>query len=151
MQICVFFFVCRRSEERAGTPTVDEPGVAANSNYPPPEVRPYNAPPMMGMVPPMQGPPPNLPPGYANPPAPMGTFPPTNGPPPNFRLPPPGAAPPYMPPGPYQVPPRPMFDTSRPPMTGPPPMYNPSYQGSRSHHRDYGLGDRRMRGRTPSG
>jgi E3 ubiquitin-protein ligase RBBP6 len=140
-----------RSEERAGTPTVDEPGVAANSNYPPPEVRPYNAPPMMGMVPPMQGPPPNLPPGYANPPAPMGTFPPTNGPPPNFRLPPPGAAPPYMPPGPYQVPPRPMFDTSRPPMTGPPPMYNPSYQGSRSHHRDYGLGDRRMRGRTPSG
>ncbi|XP_063904120.1 E3 ubiquitin-protein ligase RBBP6-like isoform X2 [Zophobas morio] len=139
-----------RSEERAGTPTVDEPGVSANSNYPPPDVRSYNAPPMMGMVPPMQGPPPNLPPGYANPPAPMGNFPPTNGPPPNFRLPPPGA-PPYMPPGPYQVPPRPMFDTSRPPMSGPPPMYNPSYQGSRSHHRDYGMNDRRMRGRTPSG
>ncbi|XP_044252807.1 E3 ubiquitin-protein ligase RBBP6 isoform X2 [Tribolium madens] len=140
-----------RSEERAGTPTIDEPGVASNANYPPPEVRPYNAPPMMGMVPPMQGPPPNFPPGYANPPAPIGTFPPTNGPPPNFRLPPPGAAPPYMPPGPYQVPPRPIFDTSRPPMTGPPPMYNPSYQSSRSHHRDYGMSDRRMRGRTPSG
>ncbi|XP_015838060.1 E3 ubiquitin-protein ligase RBBP6 isoform X3 [Tribolium castaneum] len=140
-----------RSEERAGTPTVDEPGVAPTANYPPPEVRPYNAPPMMGMVPPMQGPPPNFPPGYTNPPAPMGAFPPTNGPPPNFRLPPPGAAPPYMPPGPYQVPPRPIFDTSRPPMTGPPPMYNPSYQSSRSHHRDYGMSDRRMRGRTPSG
>ncbi|RZC32431.1 E3 ubiquitin-protein ligase RBBP6 [Asbolus verrucosus] len=141
-----------RSEERPGTPTVDEPGATSNSNYPPPEVRPYNAPPMMGMVPPMQGPPPNIPPGYQAQP-PIGTFPPTSGPPPNFRLPPPGTAPPpYMPPGPYQVPPRPMFDTSRPPMTGPPPIYNPAYPpGSRSHHRDYGMSDRRMRGRTPSG
>lgn len=97
----------------------------------------------------------------------MATFPPTHGPPPNFRLPPPGAAP-YMAPGyvflinyyfllrnlfrSYPVPPRPMFDTTRPPLTGLPPGFAPNYPpGSRPPHQSRDYSNRRIRERTPPG
>ncbi|VEN43520.1 unnamed protein product [Callosobruchus maculatus] len=123
-------------EGRSLTPTVDEPsrshfGGSAdyNSSAPPPGT----IPPVMGVAPPMQGPPPQtIPTTYSGPgQPPMGSFPPTQGPPPpNFR--------------PFPMQPRPMFDASRPPMGGPPP-FNPSFpQGSR---REYG----RRRDRTPPG
>ncbi|XP_044758580.1 E3 ubiquitin-protein ligase RBBP6 isoform X2 [Coccinella septempunctata] len=135
----------RNSEDRAGTPTIDEPGVSSNNyqyNSENPQTSISNIMPITGV----QGPPPNVPLTYPPGQQPISTYPPTTGPPPNFGLPPPNNVP-YMPPGPYANPPRPIFDPSRPPMTGPPP-FNPPFQSRPPHHRDY---DRGMRNRTPPG
>ncbi|KAI4457124.1 retinoblastoma-binding protein 6 [Holotrichia oblita] len=142
-----------RIEERPGTPTVDEPGGSnVGNNVYPPTSAPYPSapppgvlPPMIGMPPPhMQGPPPNYPPGQP----PPGVFS-NQGPPPNFRLPPPGTNPsaPFVP-GPYNAPPRPIFDSTRPPIQGPPPNYQ-NYP-PRSRNRDF-RDSSRLRARTPPG
>lgn len=92
--------------------------------------------------------------------------PPNQGPPPNFRLPPPGAPPfiqgystffvvlashvnRYYTYRGYNQPPRPVFDCTRPPISGPPsfpPMYPSGPRSSRG--RDYPR-DMPRRGRTP--
>lgn len=138
----------RRSEERQGTPTRDEPPGMGTNYIPPTSTDAFNP----GGLPPnmMQGPPPNnMPPGVFPPPGvqpPIGGFPPVSGPPPNFRIPPPGSQPPpFMGPGNYPVPPRPMFDPSRPPMGGPG-NYGPPYGG---RPRDFNR--RGIRERTPPG
>lgn len=149
----------RRSEERQGTPTRDEPPGLGDS-YPSTSTDAYRGPPPPGgvvtdsILPPgasIQGPPPgNGPPGTFPPgiqPSVSG-FPP-QGPPPNFRMPPPGSQPPpFMAPGTYPLPPRPVFDPSRPPIGGPPGNFGANYGGNRG--RDYG-GRRGGRERTPPG
>ncbi|XP_045475836.1 E3 ubiquitin-protein ligase RBBP6 isoform X2 [Harmonia axyridis] len=135
----------RTSEDRAGTPTIDEPG-ASSSNY---QYNTENSQTSINNMMPIsgvQGPPPNVPLTYPPGQQPISTYPPTSGPPPNFGLPPPSNVP-YMPPGPYANPPRPIFDPSRPPMAGPPP-FNPPFPSRPPHHRDY---ERGMRNRTPPG
>lgn len=50
------------------------------------------------------------------------------------------------------MPPRPVFDPSRPPVGGPVPPYSSGYSGHRSsRNRDYSNSGRGMRGRTPPG
>ncbi|CAG9859741.1 unnamed protein product [Phyllotreta striolata] len=124
----------RSRDRRSGTPTVDEPLASNNfpSNY---------ATSTIGTVGPIQGHPPPIPGNF---PAPIGTFP-AQGPPPSYRYPPPAGGAPYMPPGPYSIPPRGMFDVTRPPIGGPP----PNFQGfPPRNHRDY---NRRMLDRAPPG
>ncbi|KAK4874540.1 hypothetical protein RN001_013900 [Aquatica leii] len=148
-----------RTEDRPGTPTVDEPGVGGPTTMcsttvyhsapthfntaPPPNV--MN--PILGIPPPnMQGPPPIIQSAFPGQPI-AATYPPPNqGPPPNFRLPPPGG-PPYMG-GAYNVPPRPVYDCVRPPLAGPTsyPMYPSGPRPTRG--RDYSR-DMPRRGRTP--
>ncbi|KAF5302547.1 hypothetical protein FQR65_LT00919 [Abscondita terminalis] len=148
-----------RTEDRPGTPTVDEPGVGGPTTMcsttvyhsapthfntaPPPNV--MN--PILGIPPPnMQGPPPVMQPSFSGQSMAASYPPPNQGPPPNFRLPPPGG-PPYMG-GTYNVPPRPVYDCTRPPLSGPPtyPMYPSGPRPARG--RDYSR-DILRRGRTP--
>ncbi|KAG5887269.1 hypothetical protein JTB14_015706 [Gonioctena quinquepunctata] len=127
-------------EKRSGTPTIDEQA----GKYNPPVSYNNSMPPIMGQsapIQPIQG-------GYPPVQPPMGAFPPpAQGPLPNYRFPPPGTTP-YMPSGPYNVPPRPMFDANRPPLGGPPSNFNPNFPPGSRGHRDYG---RRMIDRAPAG
>ncbi|XP_076250053.1 uncharacterized protein LOC143189929 isoform X2 [Rhynchophorus ferrugineus] len=146
-----------RSEERQGTPTRDEPPGIGTNYIPPTSSESYNSGIATGALPgsvigPMQGPPPtNLPPGVYAPPGqqpPLGNYPPVQGPPPNFRIPPPGTQPaPFLGPGPYPIPPRPLYDPTRPPLGGPPAAFPTQYTG---RARDYNRG-RGIRERTPPG
>ncbi|KAF5299439.1 hypothetical protein FQA39_LY11585 [Lamprigera yunnana] len=153
-----------RSEDRPGTPTVDEPGIGTAttlcsttvyhsapthfSSGPPPPNMPNILNAIMGMPPPnMQGPPPMMQNSFSGQPLTASYPPPNQGPPPNFRLPPPGG-PPYMGGSTYNVPSRPVYDCNRPPIAGPPayPMYPSGPRPNRG--RDYSR-DLPRRGRTP--